>query len=67
MNEVKCVIEGCKEVFKTEEAVSPKVRFVCKNHPRAHQLAAVGRSYKSDADTRDTDVHFQTHQFDKKL
>lgn len=63
MNEIKCKIEGCKEVFKTEEAVSSGARFICKNHPRTVQLAEAGR-VPQESDFKDAAVHFQDHQFD---
>jgi hypothetical protein len=66
MNEVKCKIEGCKEVFKTEEAVSAECRFICKNHPRTVQLAEMGR-IPEEKDSKDERVHFQETQFDKEL
>lgn len=66
MNEVKCKIKGCKEVFRTEQPVSAKARFICKNHPRSVQLKAVGRSVKK-TDSNDEKVKFQTHQFDREL
>lgn len=65
--EVKCVIAGCLELFKTEEPVSPQVRFICKNHPRQAQLNAIGRVFKPKRDDRDQDVHFQSVQFDSGL
>ena len=66
MNEIKCRIEGCTEVFKTEEAVSRNAGFICKNHSREEQVRAAGRSY-SESDEADKQVHFQTHQFDRNL
>ena len=66
MNEVKCKIEGCKEVFKTEEAVSAEARFICKNHPRTVQLAEAGRIIQ-ESDFKDATVHFQEFQFDHDL
>ena len=67
MNEVKCQIPGCSEVFKTAEDVSPLARFTCKNHPRAIQVRAAGRVFKEARDLRDTDVRFQPFQFDKSM
>lgn len=37
LNVVKCGIGDCSSVFKTEEAVSPNVRYVCKNHSEVEQ------------------------------
>ena len=67
MNQIKCSIKDCEEVFQTEETVSPVIRFICKNHPRQIQLNAVGRTFKSRKDDRDADVHFQSVQFDPGL
>ena len=66
MNSINCKIKGCKEVFLTEEAVSPLARFVCKNHPRSVQLAEVGR-VMTEKDEKDKEVHFQECQFDPGL
>jgi len=66
MNEVKCKIKDCSEVFRTEEPVSDKVRFVCKKHPRSVQLRAVGRSMKKK-DNSDVKVKFQSSQFDPNI
>ena len=51
----------------TEEAVSPKASFICKDHPREIQVQAAGRKYNPITDEADKDVHFQDHQFDKNL
>lgn len=67
MNEIKCRIENCAEVHRTAEAVSPNATFLCKNHPRAVQVRAMGGIYKPEIDEKDKDVHFQDHQFDKSL
>lgn len=67
MNTLKCMIEGCLNFFSTEETVSENVRYICKNHPRAVQVRAAGRSYDERADNLDTEVHFQEYQFDKDL
>ena len=67
MNEIKCKVEGCTEVFRTEEPVSLKARFICKNHPKEVQIRAVGRKYNPKTDEADEEVHFQNHQFDKDL
>ena len=64
MNEIKCSIEGCLEVFRTTEPVSKDVRFICKNHPKEVQVRAVGRVYNPKTDGADEEVRFQTHQFD---
>jgi hypothetical protein len=66
LNEIVCQVRGCQEVFKTEEAVSKDARYICRFHPRAHQLAAVGR-FVHNSDSRDEDVHFQEFQFDKSF
>jgi len=34
---VKCGIGDCSSVFKTEEAVSPNVGYVCKSHTETEQ------------------------------
>jgi len=67
VNEIKCKIEGCSNVFRTNEPVSPEARFICKDHPRNVQLAAVGRTYNEKWDNEDAEVHFQEHAFDPKL
>lgn len=67
MNKVQCAIKGCTEVFQTTEPVSSQARFICKNHPRAHQLAAVGRIHNPKKDDKDQDIHFQNTQFDPAL
>src|SRR6266699_7010508 len=67
MNLVRCAIEGCLEVFKTAETLSPNARFICKNHPRKVQVEAVGRKYDVKKDETDQDVHFQDCQFDPEI
>lgn len=63
VNEIKCAIEGCVEVFRTTEAVSTQVRYICKNHPRVQQLRAANRVV-DESDFEDEDVHFQEFSFD---
>ena len=77
MVEIKCVIPGCPNVFRTEESVSPNFRYICSGrvaygddiltHERQDQLHAVGRCYNPKSDEADRDIHFQNHQFDKEL
>jgi len=77
MIEIKCVVDGCPNVFRTEEAVSPNFRYMCSGracygddtltHTREDQVRAVGRRYDPKADEADKDIHFQNHQFDRQL
>ena len=67
MNEIRCLVKGCSEVFKTEEPVSSNARFICKNHPKETQVRADGRVFDKRTDRADEKVHFQTVQFDPKL
>ena len=67
MNTIKCKIDECSSVFTTEEAVSPNAQYICKNHNRAIQVRAAGRTYDPKTDEADQDVHFQTCQFDPAL
>lgn len=67
VNIIQCKIEGCTEVFKTEEDISSNARFICRNHPRSVQVEAAGRMYDWKKDNEDADVHFQEHQFDPNL
>jgi len=65
MNELRCTIEGCTTVFKTEEPISINARYICSKHDRATQVRAAGRVFNPDADFRDAEVKFQDHAFDK--
>lgn len=65
MNSIPCKVKGCTNVHLTEEAVSPKASFICREHPRETQVLAAGRKYNPETDEADKDVHFQDHQFDK--
>jgi len=67
MNSIKCKIDECLSVFTTEEAISPNAQYICKNHNRATQVRAAGRTYDPKIDEADQDVHFQTCQFDPTL
>ena len=67
MNSIPCKVKGCTNVHLTEEAISPKASFICKDHPREVQIQAAGRKYNPKTDEADKDVHFQDHQFDKDL
>jgi hypothetical protein len=67
MNSIQCKVKDCKNVYLTEEAVSPNARFICREHPRQAQVEAVGRKYNPVTDEADNDIHFQGHQFDKDL
>ena len=67
MNEVRCTVSGCSEVFKTEEEVSQNSRYICKNHPREVQVRAASRSYNPDTDEADKKVGFQIYQHDRRL
>lgn len=37
LTRVKCSIGDCPSVFETNEAVSPKIRYVCKLHTESQQ------------------------------
>lgn len=37
MNQVKCGVGECPSVFKTEEPLSPNVRYVCRLHTKVEQ------------------------------
>jgi hypothetical protein len=37
MNTLKCGIGDCPSVFETEDALSPKARYVCKLHSQIEQ------------------------------
>ena len=67
ISEILCAVPGCGNKFKTGEPVSPRVRFICKHHPRSEQVAAAGREYNPETDNQDLKVHFQEHAFDKEL
>ena len=67
MTELKCSVEGCTQVFQTEELVSPLATFICKHHPRSVQMATQGRVYNPSVDSKDEEIHFQDHSFDKTL
>jgi len=67
MNTINCVVPGCTYGFKTAEPVSPKARFVCKNHPRSVQVKAVEREYDENKDNADQDICFQANQLDPNL
>jgi len=64
---IKCIIDGCNEIFETEESISVNARFICRHHPRASQVKAVGRTFRESRDLRDQDVRFQNCKFDKSF
>lgn len=66
MNTLKCSIEGCKEVFTSELKIAPDARYICRHHPRAEQIRAVGRK-PSWRDSLDQEEHFQVYAFDKDI
>lgn len=37
MNKIRCSIGDCPSVFETEEAVSPKIQYICRLHPKKEQ------------------------------
>lgn len=66
MNTLKCSIVGCKEVFTSELKIAPDARYICRHHPRAEQILAVGRT-PTWHDELDKEEHFQLYAFDKDI
>jgi len=59
LNLFRCAIEGCDETFRPTELLHPGAKFICKKHPRAEQLRAVGRGYDKKKDHADEEAAFQ--------
>ncbi len=64
---VQCAVKGCVSVYTSDETAAPNVKYVCSNHIREEQLAAVGRTYTPNTDDADSEARFQEHAFDKDL
>lgn len=62
MTMIRCLIEGCLEIFTTAEPVSPSARFTCRYHARRIQVEASGRIYDLIKDNTDAAQHFDLWQ-----
>jgi hypothetical protein len=71
VTKINCTVEEkgvrCSTTLDITEPMSSSFKYICRNHPRAAQVRANGRSYDPVKDNRDKDTHFQETQFDKDL
>lgn len=64
---VNCKIGHCDSTLDVEGPLSPKFRYICKNHKLHVQLKAAGGVYNAEEIEKKTDAHFQDCQFDTAL